>query len=499
MQKANEILDIYRKRGAKGLPLERVYRQLFNPELFLLAYNKIYRNAGAMTKGIDGETVDGMNTKKIHDIIDLIKQEKYEWSPARKTEILKENGRRSLSISTWRDKLVQEALRTLLSSYYEPKFNDHSHGFRPGRNCHSALLDVRSYSWRGTTWFIEGDIKECFSNIDHSILLNIIKKDIKDGRIVNLIDGLLKAGYMDGWKYNNSTSGVPQGGIISPLLSNIYLNELDKFISGTLIPEYTRGDERQRNPAYRAIEKKIGKARKAGDRETLKRLKKEQRTLNYSKPIDPNYRRLRFVRYADDFLIGFTGPKTEAEKIKERLSEFLGKNLKLTLSPDKTFITHANDGKALFLGYEITVTRCGDLLSKNGIRSTNGGIALLMPQKVVFEYRKKYSKNGKVIHKAELLKETEYTIVSKYQSVLRGLYNYYCLATNVSDRVATIKWYLETSLTKTLAHKLKCSVTKIFRKFQTTKNGLKVLRIVHKRQGKTPLIAIFGGFSLVNG
>jgi len=250
MQNTNALLDIYQKRGARGLPLERVYRHLFDPELFLRAYGRIYRNVGATTKGSTNETVDGMCLQKVHTIIGLLKLERYKWTPVRRTEIPKANGKtRPLGIPTWSDKLVQEVVRSLLEPYYEQRFSNHSHGFRPKRGCHSALLEIRK-KWKGTVWFIEGDIKGAFDNVDHAILLEIIRRDVRDGRLVALIDGMLKAGYMEDWRYYDTPSGTPQGGIISPLLFNIYLNELDRFVENMLIPAYMAGAKRRRNPEY---------------------------------------------------------------------------------------------------------------------------------------------------------------------------------------------------------------------------------------------------------
>jgi len=499
MRKANIILNIHRERGSKGLPLERVYKHLFNPELYLKAYGKIYRNDGAMTKGTTDETVDGMTLQKINEIISLLRQEKYRWSPARRTEIPKANGKkRPLGIPTWSDKLVQEVLRMLLEPYYEARFSKHSHGFRPQRSCHTALFEVQR-TWRGSVWFIEGDIKGCFDNIDHSILLSIIRRDIQDGRLIRLIEGLLKAGYMQDWKRHDSLSGTPQGGIISPLFANVYLNELDRYVVDSIVPAYTRGVRRRVNPKYASLTKRIRTANRRSDWETVEHLKRERRKLPQGISHDPDYRRLRYVRYADDFLLGFVGPKEEAKQIRDRLAEFLGEQLKLTLSMEKTFITHAVNDKAKFLGYEITVTRANTLVTSSGARVANGGIALLMPAKVVQAYRQKFSRDGKIIHRAELMPETDYTIVQRYQSVLRGIYNYYCMAVNVSRRMARIKWILETSLTKTLAHKRKCSVKRIYRKYQyvdNSDNQRKMLRVVIHRREQSPLTAIFGGFPL---
>jgi group II intron reverse transcriptase/maturase len=500
MQTTDALLDIYQKRGAKKLPLERVYRQLFNPELYLRAYGKIYRNAGATTRGSTEDTVDGMSLQKIDTIIGLLKTERYEWTPVRRSYIEKAGGsgkKRPLGIPTWSDKLVQEAVRTLLEPYYEQRFSDHSHGFRPGRGCHSALREIQS-QWHGTVWFIEGDIKGCFDNIDHTVLLEIIRRDIRDGRLLNLLGGLLGAGYMEDWRYCDTVSGTPQGGIISPLLANIYLNELDRFVVDTLQPAYNRGKKHAENPEYGRIKKQLERLRAEDppDIGEIKRLCRERRTMLSIEPCDPDYRRLRYIRYADDFLLGFVGPKEEAAEIRDRIGEFLGTRLKLTLSPEKTLITHAGDEKANFLGYEVTVSRKGCLLDKRGRRATNGSIALLMPQRVIRKYRSRLSRGGKVIHRKELLQDQDYTILERYQGVLRGLYNYYCMATNVSRRMARLKWVLELSLTKTLASKQKISVNQVYKKYQTEIMGLKCLQVVVVREGKEPLVGTFGGIPL---
>jgi len=272
MQNADTVMGIYQKRGSKGLPLGRVYRHLLDPELFLRAYGKIYRNDGAMTRGTTRETVDGMSLQRIHNIIGFLRWEQHKWTPVRRTEIPKaKGGTRPLGIPTFSDKLVQEVLRMLLEPYYEQRFSDHSHGFRPNRGCHSALREIRR-KWTGTVWFIEGDIKGCFDNINHEVLLEIIRRDIHDGRLVTLIDGLLRAGYMEDWRYYDTTSGTPQGGIISPLLANVYLNEMDRHVEDTIIPAYTKGRYRKENPEYGRLCYQVAAARRREDFEEAKRL-----------------------------------------------------------------------------------------------------------------------------------------------------------------------------------------------------------------------------------
>lgn len=496
MQKTDALLDIYQKRGSKGLPLGRVYRHLFDPELYLRAYGKIYRNLGATTQGATTETVDGMSLQKINTIIGLLRMERYKWTPVRRSYIEKRGGsgkRRPLGIPTWSDKLVQETVRTLLEPYYEQKFDSRSHGFRPNRSCHTALLEIRQ-RWKGTVWFIEGDIKGCFDNIDHEILLSILRRNIHDNRLIRLIDGLLRAGYMEAWRYYETLSGTPQGGIVSPLLANIYLNELDRFVVDTLIPAYTRGKRRKQNPEFTEL---LGLIRTASDRQDfleVRRLKQQRRQIPSTAPTDPDYRRLRYLRYADDFLLGFVGPKKEADEIRQQIGEFLSQKLKLTLSVDKTLITHAVDERAKFLGHEIKVARQGDVLSHDGRRAANGVITFLMPHKVVTQYRSRFSKKGKIVHRAVLIQEKDYTILQRYQSVLQGIYNFYCMTRDIKRRMNGIHFILLRSLLKTLACKYKNTSRKMLAKYQTVVLGRKRLQVIVPRKDKPPLIGVFGGF-----
>jgi group II intron reverse transcriptase/maturase len=314
MRNAEMILGVIRERGRQGLPLERVYRLLFNRDLYLHAYGRRYRNHGALTRGSTPETVDGMSLAKIAATIEAVRFERYRWTPVRRTYIPKTNGKvRPLGIPTWSDKLLQEVIRMILEAYYEPQFSDHSHGFRPNRGCHTALREVTD-GWSGTTWFIEGDISGCFDQLDHEILLAILAEKIHDGRFLRLISELLRAGYLENWKFNRTLSGTPQGGIASPVLANIYLDRLDKFVESTLLPEYNRGTERQKIPTYNRMNARHQRLLTAGRHKEASRLRKQIQAMPSRDPQDPEYRRLRYIRYADDWLLGFCGPRSEARR-----------------------------------------------------------------------------------------------------------------------------------------------------------------------------------------
>jgi len=323
MQNAKTVLEVVHERGKRGLPLEDVYRMLYNPHLYIMAYGRLYRNKGATTPGMTEETVDGMNLEKIRLIIESIRHEQYRWTPVKRVYIPKRSGgKRPLGMPTWSDKLVQEVIRLIFEAYYEPQFSPHSHGFRPDRGCHTALTAIER-PWNGTKWFIEGDIKGCFDNIDHEILLSITGEKIHDNRFMRLLTYMLKAGYVEDWKYNTTYSGTPQGGVISPILSNIYLDKLDQYVENELLPKNNRGKRRKETPEYRRVQYDIRRAKAEGDKDREYELIKLRRSTPSMQPSDPDYRRLRYIRYADDFILGFVGPKAEAQEIKEKLHQFL--------------------------------------------------------------------------------------------------------------------------------------------------------------------------------
>ena len=499
MQNAETVLNIIRERGRRGLPLERLYRQLFNRELFLLAYGRIYANKGAMTPGVTRETVDGMSLAKIDRIIRALRAESYRWSPARRVYIPKKTGKRPLGMPPWSDKLVAEVVRLLLEAYYDVQFSDRSHGFRPRRGCHTALDEVVSV-WKGTHWMIEGDISDCFGSFDHTVMLSTLAEKIHDGRFLQLIDRMLKAGYLEDWRWNDTLSGAPQGGVASPILSNIYLDRFDQFVEQQLIPDYDRGRRRRTHPAYENVENRIARAKRHGDREAVLALKRERRTLPSQDPDDPGYRRLRYVRYCDDFLFGFAGPKREAEEIKARIKRFLHDELKLELSESKTLVTHATSQAARFLGYEIRAQHADAKITRNR-RAVNGAIGLFVPRTVIRERCARYMSKGRPALRGPLLHDEDFTIVAKYGSEFRGFVQYYLLAQDVF-RLELLRWVMETSMLKTLAGKHKSTVTKMARRYKAavdTPDGRRTCFqvTVQRDKGKKPLVARFGGIPLM--
>ena len=498
MQEAAVVLSILRERGRKGLPLTQLYRQMFSKNLYLLAYGNIYSNQGAMTPGASEETADGMTEDKIDQIIELMRHERYRFSPARRIYIPKKNGKlRPLGLPSWSDKLVGEAVRLLLEAYYEPQFSDQSHGFRKGRGCHTALREIRN-TWVGTTWFIEGDISDCFGSLGHEIMVKILAEAIHDQRFLRLIRHMLKAGYLEDWEYLDTLSGVPQGGVVSPVLSNIYLNKLDEFVERDLIPRYTRGASRARNPEYMRMRSRRDSARRRGDRAAARDLTRQMRTLPSIDPMDPGYRRLRYIRYADDHILGFIGPKAEAEQIKAELAAFLRETLGLELSQDKTLISHARSQPARFLGYHIIVQHC-DTRITYGRRSANGRIALRVPPDVIKAKIAPYRRRGKPWHRPGLQNLGDYDIVRVYGAEYRGVTGYYLLAQDVW-RLGTLCWHAQTSMLKTLAAKHKSSVAKMAARYKAkviTGHGPRTCFEARRhREGKADLVARFGGIPL---
>jgi group II intron reverse transcriptase/maturase len=461
MQRAEQILQAMRKMGEERMPLTRVYRCLFSGDLFLTAYDKIGRNKGALTPGTKDDTADGMNIERIRKLIEQLRYERFRFRPVRRTQIPKKSGgSRPLGIPNFSEKLVQEALRLLLEAYYEPRFSDNSHGFRPGRGCHTALKHIQG-KFRGAAWFIEGDIRGCFDHVDHEVLTEILSRDIEDGRLLNLIRMGLEAGYMEDWQYHRTYSGTPQGGILSPLLANIYLHELDTFIEQELIPKYMRGKRRAPNSEYRQLGRHITCARERGDDVRVRELEQQRRQLPSQDTHDPGFRRLQYCRYADDFILGFIGPKSEAEEIKAAIGAFLKEKLHLEMSESKTLITHAI---SVYHSNDKMTARTG---TRTKTRSVNGHIRLGIPYGRVDEFAQRYQRNGKPIHETGLLSYSDAEIIEVYQQRFRGLAEYYKYAVD-RCHLGKLKYVMEVALTRTLANKFRTSVARIYRKYKGT-------------------------------
>ncbi|MGH8898359.1 MAG: reverse transcriptase domain-containing protein [Egibacteraceae bacterium] len=490
---------VLRDRGSKGLSCNELYRQLFNPQLHLLAYGRVYSNKGAMTPGVTQETADGMSTEKIERIIDALRHERYRFAPARRTHIPKKDGKRlrPLGLPTWSDKLAGEVARLLLEAYHEPAFSDRSHAYRPGRGCHTALREVTE-TWTGTRWFIEADLSNYLGSLDHDVTAAILAEKIHDNRFLRLIRNMLTAGYLEDWVWHATLSGAPQGGVVSPVLSNIYLHKLDEFVETALIPQHTQGMRRRRHPDYIRVRNRLAYARKRKDRTKVRELRQQLRRPPAVDPYDPGYRRLRYSRYADDHLLGFTGPKAEAEAVKGQLARFLRDELALELNADKTLITHARTQAARYLGYEI-ITQHADSKITGGRRTVNGKAALRAPREVIKAKCAPYLRHGKPWHRTAMQNLDDYQIVKAYAAEYRGVVQHYLLANDVW-RLKPLHWTARTSLLKTLAAKHKSTVSKMAACYQAkieTPHGPRTrLEARVERDGKPALVARFGGIPL---
>ena len=461
----------------------KLYRYLLRPDIYFVAYKNLYANNGAATKGVNEDTADGFSEAKIDSIIKALADETYQPMPVRRTYIQKKNNRkklRPLGIPTFTDKLVQEVLRMILEAVYEPIFLDVSHGFRPKRSCHTALKQLRR-EFNGTRWFVEGDIKGCFDNINHAVLVGLLSNKIKDARITKLIYKFLKAGYLENWQYHKSYSGTPQGGIISPLLANIYLHELDKFVM-ELKSEFDTPGVGQITPEYRELHNEIKRlshrlTKVTGEERemALAEYKPKRQKLMTIPCTAQTDKKLKYVRYADDFLIAVKGNREDCQWIKSKLAEFIGDTLKMELSEDKTLITHSSKC-ARFLGYDVRVRRSGKI--KRGgpghvkMRTLNGGVELLVPlndkiRQFVFTKGVAIQKeDGSMfpVHRKYLIGLTDLEIVSVYNAELRGICNYYGMASNFC-KLHYFAYLMEYSCLKTLASKHKTSLSKIIDKF----------------------------------
>lgn len=486
MRSPEKVLNSLTKHsGNLDYKFERLYKVLFNEEMYYTAYQNIYAKVGNMTAGVDGSTIDGMSMLRIERLISTLRNETYQPNPSKRTYIPKKNGKkRPLGIPAFDDKLVQEVIRMILKAIYEGSFEHTSHGFRPGRSCHTALLDMQR-SFNATRWFIEGDIKGFFDNINHEILINILKERIADDRFIRLIRKFLNAGYVEDWVFHRTYSGTPQGGIISPILANIYLDKFDKYIK-EYISKFDRGKKAKANNLYKRYEPKVRRladelknVKDNADKEQLIKdinaLKLERGQLSSINRMDDGYRRLKYVRYADDFLLGIIGSKEDCEKIKADIKIFLDEKLKLELSDEKTLITNAKK-PAKFLGYDVFVRKSNKTTRdkrKWKVRHIGEKIVLnvttetMLKKLLAYRALKITTRDSKEVWKPiprGYMKDLDdLEIISQVNAEVRGFYNYYSIANN-SSYVGTFSYVLEYSMYKVYAMKYQTSINKEKRK-----------------------------------
>ena len=491
MRSPERVLNSLNKHSKdSSYKFERLYRILFNEELFYVAYQKIASNGGSTTKGSDGRSIDEMSLARIETLIASLKDESYQPHPSRRVHIPKKNGKtRPLGIPAFEDKLVQEVVRMILEAIYEGHFETTSHGFRPKRSCHTALLHIQK-TFSGAKWFIEGDIKGFFDNIDHDVLVGILRERISDDRFIRLIRKFLKAGYVEDWTFHNTYSGTPQGGIVSPILANIYLDKLDKYVK-EYIRHFDMGTKRrpgkesndlanERKRTVRKLKKIKDGTEKAALVARLKAIEQERAAFPSGDEMDGSYRRLKYIRYADDFILGVIGSKEDALRIKEDIKSFLSESLALELSEEKTLITHTGKS-AKFLGYEITVTRNnhqrrdvqGRLRRTYGKRvRLNVSMATLRDKLLEYGAMEIKLRNGKEIWKPKcrsgLIFNDDLEILDRYNRETVGFCNYYLIANNCVV-LHNFRYIMEYSMYKTFAGKYRSTVRKINKKYRLNK------------------------------
>ena len=473
-----------------GKRINGLHRLLRSPYLFERAYERVSRNKGARTPGVDGKTFDGMSPEELADIALRVAEGTYRFRPVRRVYIPKGNGKtRPLGIPTVEDRLVQEAVRIILEAIYEPVFLDESHGFRPRRSCHSALELIKR-TWTGCKWLIEVDVRGYFDNIDHDVLLELLRKRIEDDKFLAVIGGMLKAGYMEGWVYGHTYSGTPQGGVVSPLLANIYLHELDQFMQ-TMRVSFDQGRKRRPFAPYAVLQRRVLRLRREIDRlraegadqaeidatlAEIKAINKERRRMPSVDPMDPNFKRLRYCRYADDFLIGVIGSKREASEIMASVERYLTETLKLAVAPEKSGVHAASKG-VIFLGYRIstfTSTCAGRKSDRTGPdgrtwrvvrRPTTGNVSLRVPRERVTMFCRRHGygdlarQNGR--RRVQFAHTSDRNIVLAYNSEFRGFANYYALADDVKSALGLLELVVFRSLVKTLAMRHRTTTAKI--------------------------------------
>lgn len=464
-----------------------IFRCLNKEELWVIAYENIKSNKGALTKGSNNETLDGTSMERLERLKNKVYSEQYKFNEVKLVYIPRPDGRkRPLGLPTANDKIVQEVIRIILEAIYEPTFSNCSFGFRKGYGCHDALEYVeRKFRW--VDYVIEGDIQRAYPTINHNRLVNILEKRIEDPRFIRLIRKLLKCGVLDNQQIIRSDTGVPQGSIVSPILANIYYHELDEFVEELKIRYETPANEinNLKSPEYKKLEHEISKIHKQMQHcekhsQEYNDLKKHLKAIRSKRSETDSLRdkkiRIEYVRYADDWMVGISGDKNLAIKIKDKIDEFLKDKLLQELHPTKTKITDIRVGNAEFLGYEIFLPRHRPLAvyKGKGARTIRRGqrelrfdvpVAKVTNRYVERGYLKKLKTKVRPISRANYTVLEDHVIVSHYRSVWQGIEQYYSGCTNLG-RLQYIHYLLHMSCAMTLGHRHRLSVTKVFKKYK---------------------------------
>lgn len=490
-------LDSLRARSKEN-PNSIIDRQLYktfilNKDLLRTAYEKLKSKPGMMTPGINPTTLDGMSEERLDKIIMKLKDNSFQFSPGKRITIPKDNGKlRPLTLGSPEDKLVQEVIRMVLEAIYEPLFLDVSHGFRPNRSCHSALRKIFT-TFKGCTWWIEGDIKACFDEIPHDKLIELLSNKISDQRFIELIRKSLNAGYL--YKYIRKTDiiGTPQGSIISPILANIYLHQLDLFILKLKDEFDFKGKYSFYDSKYRSIQHRLHRARKLGENSfTLRKLAIELRGHNRDYKNEFT-RKLQYIRYADDWIIAINGSYNDTKLILNKISDFCLNELGLTVSSEKTKITNSYKDRILFLGTYIkhsSVTTYS--LSGKYIKRNSGFLVLSAPMDII---KSKLVKAGFISRQANKhigisrntwLSLKPQQIIHLANSIIRGYLNYYSFVFNKSQLTGYIFYVIRDVVLRTFAHKYRLGTrAKVYHKFG---KNLQIRDLVNRNKDNTPRV-----------
>lgn len=511
----------------------KIYHLLCHPFTFINAYGRIVKNKGATTRGIEENYgyLEYFDISKAMKIADKFKKDQYFWKPARRTWIPKpgKTTKRPIDTPTQEDRIVQEAIRGILESIFEPEFKEFeqktnfkstNYGFRPNKSTWHAVENLKLYG-QATTYAIEGDIIGAYNNVDHSILLQILEKRIKDKKFLKTMKHLLKSGIMEKNSYQHSIKGTPQGGIVSPLLFNIYMFELDKYIYYNIIlPQQEKNLTKipKRNPKYTKIGYQIKKLKNKYNKQNLyksnRKIKNDIKKLIRIRNQIPSYqintlpKKSIYCRYADDWVLLYTGNYTEIELLKEKINSFIKTNLKMELDPIKTLISHITNGFN-FLGFSIKMykknqtkikhitIKKGNRLSRITRRTTSRKITIIPDKQRLLRnliIRKFCNKQLFPIGIRPWCIFDEFEIVLKYKQIMLGIYVYYQNCDN-NYILNQISYILQYSCAKTLATRQKNSIRKIFKQYGT---NLKITRTFQTTQKIYKKIIKFDTYTELN-